>query len=131
MTSHINRLQPKPVESHVLMKHGSYHLYESHILPFNYPILLWSAGGQKLMLDTFFIEIIFYLSVLELSFIVTSNRLESSIKFILCSLQEFVYLLLSLTFILQKEHPGETRIILNNDKTVFVTANTNVGDRPK
>jgi hypothetical protein len=24
---------------------------------------------------------------------------------------------------LQKEHPSETRIIINNDKTIFVTAN--------
>jgi hypothetical protein len=41
------------------------------------------------MLDAFFIKIVFYLSVLELGAIVTSNLLYSSIKLILCSLQEF------------------------------------------
>jgi hypothetical protein len=42
------------------------------------------------MLDTFFIKIIFHLSVLELGVIITSNSLGFSIKFILCSLQEFL-----------------------------------------
>jgi hypothetical protein len=36
---------------------------------------------------------------------------------------------LSFTLILQKEHPSETRIVINNNKTIFVTTNTNVGDR--
>jgi hypothetical protein len=44
----------------------------------------------SLMLDTFFIKIVFYLSVLELSAIITSNPLDFSIELILCSLQEFL-----------------------------------------
>jgi hypothetical protein len=42
------------------------------------------------MLDAFFIYIVFYLSVLEFDAIVTSNLIDFSIKFILCSLQEFL-----------------------------------------
>jgi hypothetical protein len=73
------------------------------------------------MLDTFFIKIIFHLSVLELGAIVTSNSFDFNIKFILCSFQEFV----------QKEHPSEARIIINNNRTIFITTNTNVGDMAK
>jgi hypothetical protein len=81
------------------------------------------------MLDVFFIKVVFYLSVLKLGAIITHNLLDLSIKFILCHLQEFIYHPLSRTFILQKEHQNETRIIINNNKTIFVTANINVGDR--
>jgi hypothetical protein len=83
------------------------------------------------MLDAFFIKTIFYLSVLKLGAIVTSNLLDFSIKLILCCLQEFLKHLSSFTFILQKEYPNETRIIINNDKIIFVTANANIGDRTK
>jgi hypothetical protein len=90
MTCRVDRLGPKLVRSLILVKHGSCHLYESFILSFGHPILLRSVGGQKLMLDTIFIKIIFHLSVLELGVIVTSNSLDFSIKFILCSLQKFL-----------------------------------------
>jgi hypothetical protein len=42
------------------------------------------------MLDAFFIKIVFYMSVLELGAIITSNPINFSIKFILYSLQEFL-----------------------------------------
>jgi hypothetical protein len=48
MTCRVERLDPKPIESLVLIKHDSYHLYESSILPFSHPILLssvWGGGG--------------------------------------------------------------------------------------
>jgi hypothetical protein len=32
---------------------------------------------------------------------------------------------------LQKEHSSEAGIIINNNKTIFVTVNTNVGNRTK
>jgi hypothetical protein len=86
---HVDRLHPKPVRSLVLIKPGSYHLNESPILPFGHPILLWSVGGRKLMLDAFFIKIVFYLSIFELAPI-TSNFLDFSIKFILRSIQEIL-----------------------------------------
>jgi hypothetical protein len=90
MACRVDRLGPKPVGSFVLFKHGSCHLYESSILPFVHSILLESVGDGKLMLDTFFMKIIFHLSVLVLGAIVTSNSLDFCIKFILCSLQEFL-----------------------------------------
>jgi hypothetical protein len=90
MTCRIDHLHPKSVGSLVLIKHDSCHLYKSYILSFSHPILLWSVGGQKIMLNTFFIKIVFYLSVLELGVIITSNPFDFSIKFILCSLQEFL-----------------------------------------
>jgi hypothetical protein len=55
MTRHIDRLHPKLVGSLVFNKYGSCHLYKNPIFPFDHPILLWSVGGQKLMLDVFFI----------------------------------------------------------------------------
>jgi hypothetical protein len=42
------------------------------------------------MLDTFFIKIVFHLSVIELGVIVTSNSPDFSIKFILCHIKEFL-----------------------------------------
>jgi hypothetical protein len=90
MTCHVDHLGLKLIESLVLVKHGFCHLYESCILPFGHPILLRSVGGRKLLLDTFFIKIIFHLSVFELGTNVTSNSLNFSLKFILCSLQEFL-----------------------------------------
>jgi hypothetical protein len=86
MICHVDRLGPKLVGSLILVKHDSCHLYESSILSFGHSILLRSVGGQKLMLDTLFIKIIFHLSVIELGAIVTSNSLDFSIKFILYSL---------------------------------------------
>jgi hypothetical protein len=86
----IDCLCPKSIRSLVLIKHDSFHFYESSIIPFGHPILLWSVRGQKLMLDVFFIKIVFYLSVLELGAIITYNPLDFSIKLILCSLQEFL-----------------------------------------
>jgi hypothetical protein len=34
-------------------------------------------------------------------------------------------------FYLTKEYPSEMIIVINNNKTVFVTTNTNIGDRTK
>jgi hypothetical protein len=90
MTCRIDRLRSKPVGSLVLIKYGSCHLYKSSILSFGHPVLLWSVGGQKLMLDAFFIKIVFYLSVFKLGAIIASNPLDFSIKFILFSLQDFL-----------------------------------------
>jgi hypothetical protein len=81
------------------------------------------------MLDAFFIKIIFHLSVLELGSIVTPYLLEFSIELILSSLQKFLERILCFTLIMQTKYSHEMRIIINNDNTIFVTANTNVGDR--
>jgi hypothetical protein len=56
------------------------------VLPFGHPILLRCIGGQKLMLDAFFMKEVFNLSVLELD-AGTSNLLDLGIKLILCPSQ--------------------------------------------
>jgi hypothetical protein len=61
--------------------------------------------GQKLMLDAFMLKIFFYLSVVELGFIVTPYLLDLSMKLIMISLQEFLEHLLCFSFIMQKEYP--------------------------
>jgi hypothetical protein len=83
------------------------------------------------MLDPFFIKEVFYLSVLKLGVIVTSNFLDLGFKLILCSSQELLEHILCLTNILQKEHPSKTTIIINNDKTIFITVDAYVADRTK
>jgi hypothetical protein len=90
MTCYIDRLCPKLVLGLIFIKHGSCHLYKSLVLPFGHPILLRDIGGQKLMLDAFFINEVFYLSVLELGAVVTSNLLDLGIKLVLCSFQELL-----------------------------------------
>jgi hypothetical protein len=42
------------------------------------------------MLDVFFIQVVFYLSILELGAIITSNLLDFYVKLILCSLYKFL-----------------------------------------
>jgi hypothetical protein len=83
------------------------------------------------MLDAFLIKIIFNLSVLELGVIVSPYLLDFGIKLILSSFQEFLEHLLCFTLVIQKEYLSEMRIVINNYKTIFVTANANVGDRTK
>jgi hypothetical protein len=88
------------------------------------------------MLDAFLIKIIFNLSVLELRANVTSYLLDLGIKLMLSSFQELLeHLLFSLLSCKKntqvKEYPSETKIVINNYKIIFVTPNTNVGDRIK
>jgi hypothetical protein len=90
MICRIDRLCPKLVRCLVLLKHGSNHLYESLVLPFNHSNCLRGIGGRKLMLDAFFIKEVLYLSVFEHSAIVTSNLLDLDIELVLCPLQELL-----------------------------------------
>ena len=57
--------------------------------------------------------------------------LDLQLIFILGSSYEFLDYPLSFTFILQKENPSEAGKIINNYKTIFVTANAYVGDWSK
>jgi hypothetical protein len=81
------------------------------------------------MLDAFFIQVVFYLSILELDVIITSNLLNFSIKFIFVLSSRISLAPFEFHHYLEKEHPSETRIIINNNRTILVTTNTNVGDR--
>ena len=83
------------------------------------------------MTNSFFIKILFYVGILKLGAIVASYSLDLGFKLVLGSLFKFLKCFLQYTFIIQKEYPSETRIIISNDKTIFVTTNANVSHRPK
>jgi hypothetical protein len=66
------------------------------------------------MLDAFIIKKLFNLSVFEFGPIVTSYFLDRKTKFLLCSSDKGFHLVVHLALIIEKEHPSETRIIINN-----------------
>ena len=74
------------------------------------------------MLDPFFIKELFNACVLEFGSIVTFYSLDLQLKVILGSSFKFLESFLTFTLVLQKEYPSETRIVINNYKTIFVTA---------
>ena len=81
------------------------------------------------MTNSLFIKILFNVGVLELGAIVTSYSFDLGFKLILGSFCKFLESFLHYTFVMQKEYLSETRIIINNDKTVFVTTNAYVRHR--
>jgi hypothetical protein len=83
------------------------------------------------MLDPFFIKKFLNIGVSEFQAIFTSYVLDFQLILILSCCNEFLNYSLSFTFILQKEYPSELRKIINNDKTIFVTANANIGNWSK
>ena len=83
------------------------------------------------MLDPFFIKKFLNIGVSEFWAIITSNILDLQLKFILIFSNEFLDNSLNFTLVMQKEYPSETRIVINNYKTIFVTANAYVGDWSK
>ena len=83
------------------------------------------------MLDSFYIKKLFNVGVLELCPIVTSNSLDFDIKLILGSSCKLLEDTLDFTLFTQKEYPSETRIIINNYKTIFVTTNAYISDGSK
>jgi len=68
------------------------------------------------MTNSFFIKILFYVGVLEFGAIVTSYFLDLGFKLVLGSFCKFLECFLYYTFVMQKEYPSETRIIINNEK---------------
>jgi hypothetical protein len=83
------------------------------------------------MSNTFFIKMFFNVGVLELRAIITPNFLDLHIKLILCSFCKFLEGFLHFSLIMQKEYPSETRIIINNIKTILVTTNAYISDGSK
>jgi hypothetical protein len=66
------------------------------------------------MLDAFFIEELFNLSVPKLRAVVTSYVLDLELELILNSPNELLDHSFCFTFILQKEYPSETGKVINN-----------------
>jgi hypothetical protein len=131
MTRRIDCLGPKDIQSLVLIKNCSCGFDQRPILPLYNAILLMCVWCGEFMLDSFFIKKFFKIGVPKFRTIVTSYILDLQFIFILISSNEFLDNSLSFTFILQKEYPSEMRKIINNDKTIFVTANANVGNGSK
>ena len=131
MTCRVDCFGPKDIRSLVLIKHGSCDFNQCPILPLHNVILLWCVWSREFMLDFFFIKIFLNICVSEFRAIVTSNILDLQLKFILSSSNEFLDNSLYFAFVMHKEYPSETRTIINNNKTIFVTANANVGDWPE
>jgi hypothetical protein len=90
MTHRVDCFGPKMIGGIVFIKHYPCRLNESHVLSFDHPILLWSIGSKKIMLHALLIKILFHLSVLELSSIVTPYLLDLVIILILNPLQELL-----------------------------------------
>jgi hypothetical protein len=108
VTRRVDSFSPKVVRGLVLIKHCPCRLTEGHILSFGHPILLWSIGCRKFMVDAFLIKIAFNLSILELGAIVTPYLLNLGIKLILSPLQELLEHLLCFTLVMKKEYSSET-----------------------
>ena len=131
MTRRVDSFGPKAIRSLVLIKHGSCGFNQRSILSVHYTILLRGIWSREFMLDPFFIKKNFNIGVSKFRAIVTSNILDLQLKFILSSSNEIFDNSLYFAFIMHKEYPSETRKIINNNKTIFVTANAYVGDWPE
>jgi hypothetical protein len=68
--------RPKPLWRLVFYQHRPCHINERPILPFHYTILLWRVGIEELMLDAFFLKILFHVKIFKLSFIVAPDLLH-------------------------------------------------------
>ena len=73
------------------------------------------------MLDALFIKKLLNLGVLEFGPIVSSHFLDGKTELLLSSSNEYLHLLLNLALVMQEKYPSETGIIINNNKTIFVT----------
>ena len=131
MTRRVDCFGPKTIRSLVLIKHGSCGFNQHPILSFHNSILLRCICSGEFMLDPFFIKKFLNIGVSEFRAIVTSNILDLQFKFILSSSNEFLDNSLYFALVMHKEQPSETRKIINNYKTIFVTANAYVGNWSK
>ena len=73
------------------------------------------------MLDALFIKKLLNLSVPKFSPIVASHFLDGKTELLLSSSNKCLYFVLNLTLVKQEKYPSEAGIIINNNKTIFVT----------
>ena len=76
------------------------------------------------MLNAFFIKKLLNLDVFEFGPIVASHFLDGKTKLLLSSSNKYLHLLLNLALVMQKKYLSETGIVINNNKTTFVTPDT-------
>jgi hypothetical protein len=83
------------------------------------------------MLDALLIKKLFNVGVAKFDAIVTLHFLDGQPELPLISSNKSLHFPLYFTLIIHKEHPREARIVINNNKTIFVIANANIGDWSK
>ena len=76
------------------------------------------------MLDALFIKKLLNSSILEFGPIVASHFFYGKTKLLLSSSNKYLYFLLNLALVMQEKYQSETGIVINNNKTIFVTPNT-------
>ena len=76
------------------------------------------------MLDAFFIKKLLNLGVLEFGPIVASYFFDGETELLLSSSNKGLHFVSNLTLIKQEKYPSEMEIIINNNKTIFVTPDT-------
>jgi hypothetical protein len=73
------------------------------------------------MLDALFIKELLNLSVLEFGPIITSHFLDGETGLLLSSSNKWLHFVPNLELIKQEKYPSEIGIVINNNKTIFVT----------
>ena len=76
------------------------------------------------MLDVLFIKKLLNLGVLEFGPIVASHFLDGETELLLSSSNKSLHFVFNLILIKQEKYISETGIIINNNKTIFVTPDT-------
>ena len=76
------------------------------------------------MLDALFIKKLLNLSVLEFGPIVASHFLDGKTELLLSSSNKYLHIFYNLALVRQEKYLSETGIVINNNKTIFVTPDT-------
>jgi hypothetical protein len=76
------------------------------------------------MLDALFIKELLNLSVLEFGPFVTSYFLDGKTELLLSSSNKCLHFVPNLALIKQEEYSSEMGIVINHNKTIFVTPDT-------
>jgi hypothetical protein len=69
--------------------------------------------------------------VLELGAIVTSHSFDLHIKLILGSCSKLLEYFMNFALVLHKEYPSVPRVVINNDKSIFVPSIANISHGTK
>ena len=76
------------------------------------------------MLDALFIKKLLNLGVLEFGPIVASHFVDGETELLLSSSNKYLHILLNLALVMLEKYPSVTRIVINNNKTIFDTPDT-------
>src|ERR1043166_5182585 len=97
-----------------ISKHSPGCFDQRSVLPFSNSILLRLKWSTELMLNSLAQAVNCHCLVFEFRSVVTSDLLNPCSELIFYSVKEFHENLRSLILCLQKEHPGESRIVISD-----------------